>query len=154
MAKMLPDDNDCQIGNQSGKSSRNGGTSKRAPTSPNAGSGSLRSVPPLPQPVLARLNAQLQPESSKADDSLQQQYLEELGRELRQWRLRRGYTRQALAEKLQMDVSWLLVLEQGLGQPGDITKDQLGILTAYQSEEEASRALREGMARYLATLTK
>jgi ribosome-binding protein aMBF1 (putative translation factor) len=111
------------------------------------------SVPPMPHLVWDRLNARLARASSAPVSSLQQRLLQELGSKLRNWRLRQNSTRQALASTLQMEVGLLLVLEQGLAQPSDVTADHLTTLASLLTEQDKDGSLQEVIEQYLTSLT-
>lgn len=105
-------------------------------------------VPPLAQVVYDRLNATLLPAASDAADQ-GESLLCQLGFDLRQWRLTRGLTRQELAEKLYIDVSQLLVLENGMAAPSDITAAQLRVLLSLLTETELDYRLHQSIHQYL-----
>lgn len=75
--------------------------------------------------VRDRLNTSLQNESSPIGSNHQQQILAERKYHLRHWRIQNGYTRQKLAEKLNLDVNQLLCIESSIGLSTDIASSQL-----------------------------
>jgi hypothetical protein len=96
--------------------------------------------PTLDQFVFDRLNAALDPGQASEIDGLQKQALDRLGREIRQWRLQKGYTRAVLAGKLQMDVNRLICLENGIAQVGDMPAGQLANLQALLDRDSGTPA--------------
>jgi hypothetical protein len=107
---------------------------------------------PLAQKVADRLNATLQQSASVGEQNLPIQLLETLGHHLRQWRLRHGYNRQQLAQKLNWEVDLLLCLEHGIGWATDLTELQLSALCALLTQSEADDDLSEAVRRYRASL--
>jgi hypothetical protein len=80
------------------------------------------------QPIFDRLNAELEQERTGRMEGPQKEALDALGREIRQWRLRQGYTRRFLASKLHMPVNQLICIENRLAQADDVSAKQLLIL--------------------------
>lgn len=100
--------------------------------------------------VWDRLNSSLQKRSSTDDSNHQKQILAELGHQLRQWRIKEGYTRQELAEKLRLAVDQLLCIENGIGVPADISAVQLYALISLLTNDEYDRRLNASIQYYLA----
>lgn len=102
------------------------------------------------QTVVARLHAKVQQEYTETTPRPQQQALEQLGHLIRQWRLRTGYTRQALADQVGFDPYQLLCLENGIGVPDDMTAAQIHTLSTRLTDDEVDIDLRTSIRHYLA----
>lgn len=115
----------------------NGSYEQAAGDAPQSGYGSA--APLLDEMLLARLHAELACErvDGRCDPVLC--LLDELGREIRRWRLAQGLTRAVLADKLQMSSGRLASVENGLAQADDISLIQLRVLQTLLPEISASR---------------
>jgi hypothetical protein len=152
MANMRSQSTDNHVGNPNGPPKDNQETSEDACGDPTQPLSDLNSAPPpIDQTIFDRLNAKLDQEQAEGTDNLQKQSLDELGRLIQQWRLKLGYTRGVLAGKLQMNVTQLLCIENGIAEVEDIPAEQLLILKALLPEDDAD-ALRVAIEAYLALL--
>jgi len=79
---------------------------------------------PMAQAVYDRLNVHLQRTTLNGADDLVEKQLEQIGRLIQVWRIKQGYTRLDLAEKLGLEADRLLYIEHGLGLPADIMEAQ------------------------------
>jgi hypothetical protein len=155
MANLRSQHTDNHARNQNGLSRDNRESSEDKHSDPASPLPDLKSVspPPMPQTVLDRLSAKLEQEQTNTTDNLQQQSLEELGVQIRQWRLKQGYTRALLASMLQIDEEQLLCIENGIVKAGQISKGDLLTLQGLLNEDEEDKAvhsLSAAIHRYLA----
>lgn len=107
------------------------------------------SPPPIAPKVFDHLNAKLQQEDVGTVPKHQQMLLEQLGRQLRQWRMREGYTRQQLAEYLRINVDNLFCIENGIAVPGDIAEPSLRTLLTLLAQDELDISLAWLIRQYL-----
>jgi hypothetical protein len=100
------------------------------------------------QVILDRLNARLdQPQAAS-------QALDQLGRCLRIWRIRKRYSRRKLARDLAITPDQLLALETGIGQPLDFPPGQADKLAQLLTESTTDQPLACAIQHYLAELNK
>ena len=121
-----------------------------SPASPQHGLNSAP-LPPIEQTIFDRLNITLEQGQTERVDSPQKHALDELGREIQQWRLQLGYTRAVLAGKLQMNINKLICIENGIAQTDDISTRQLLTLKDLLSKGEAA-PLKAAIQQYLISL--
>jgi hypothetical protein len=107
---------------------------------------------PMAQDVYDRLNVHLQRTTLEGANGLVEKQLEQIGRLIQVWRIKQGYTRLDLAEKLDLDADRLLYIEHGIGLPADIMEAHLLSLLSFLTSEALDKELKAGIQRYLDSL--
>lgn len=118
---------------------------------PNDSQPNAEHTPPFSQSVFDRLNNRVQQTGSVTEPQLQRQLLETLGYHLRQWRLRRGYNRQQLADKLHWDGDLILCVESGIALPEDFSQTHALTLSSLVEADTGGCDLLEALRSYLAS---
>jgi transcriptional regulator with XRE-family HTH domain len=101
--------------------------------------------------IFDQLNTKLQQEDVGSLPKHRQILLEELGRQLRQWRMREGCTRQQVAEYLHINVDYLSCIENGIGVAGDRGEPSLRLLLTLLAQDELDISLASLIRQYLAS---
>jgi hypothetical protein len=109
-------------------------------------------LPSIGQVVLDRLNRQIEQEKLGVIPEPGKKHLEQIGRLIRTWRIKNGYVRADLAEKLKLEEDRLLCIERGIGLPEDITEEQLLALQSLLGTNELDRQLNALVQDYLTSL--
>ena len=105
-----------------------------------------------PRVLFDRLNERIGQEQATGVPSPGYPALDTLGRFIRRWRLRKGHSRRRLAAHLALAPSRLLLIESGIGQPGEISAEQLARLSALVAADGADPELAAAIAAYVAAL--
>jgi ribosome-binding protein aMBF1 (putative translation factor) len=107
--------------------------------------------PPITPQVFNRLNAHIEQERLGIEPDQAKKYLAEIGKLVRAWRIKKGYTRLDLAKKLNLGVDQLLCIERRIGSPADITEAQLLTLQSLLATHKLDRQLNTLINDYLAS---
>lgn len=100
--------------------------------------GNIMMIKPLSRMFLARCrDAGLR--LRLGEEQTEYKELQEMGRQVRAWRIQTGQSRVALAKKLGLNADKLLFLEMGNAQPEDFTELQLRQLGEIVSQRDSSK---------------